>query len=342
MAVVSNLKGGAGPRKALPRIDTAAMRRHKQTRPSRPSRNIHPAVPAPAMTEPVRKSIPMGDGALSYLEWESGEPALHFSHANGFNAQTYGMLLAPLAERFHIYASDLRGHGQSTLATPPGFTKGWTVLRDDMIGFLEALGGGPMLLAGHSIGGVVSLMTAVARPDLVRALVLVEPVFVPAVAPWLYRLSKILGGKRHVSPDLAARAARRRDVFNSVEAMEKSYRGRGAFKGWPDEMLHDYVTGGTVPTDDGKVRLSCAPRVESETFMNTPIAMYRLARKVRCPVTLIHGGQPGSTCHAREAAIFAAKKPGTRVVTVPDSGHFLPMEHPEIVREEIARMADSL
>jgi pimeloyl-ACP methyl ester carboxylesterase len=292
------------------------------------------------MTEPVRKSMPMEDGALSYLEWESGGPTLHFSHANGFNARTYRTLLEPLAERFHIYAGDLRGHGLSTLATPPGFTRGWTVLRDDMIRFLDGLGGGPVLLAGHSIGGVVSLMTAVTRPDLVRALVLVEPVFVPAIAPWLYRLSKILGRKRHVSPDLAARAARRRDIFESVEAMEDSYRGRGAFKGWSDAMLHDYVVGGTVPTEDGKVRLSCAPRVESETFMNTPIAMYRLARKVACPVTLIHGGQSGSTCHAREAAIFAAKKPDTRVVTVPDSGHFLPMEHPEVVRDEIVRMGE--
>lgn len=293
------------------------------------------------MIEPVRKTMPMGDGALSYLEWENTGPALHFAHANGFNAQTYRTLLAPLAGRFHVYASDLRGHGLSTLAAPPGFTKGWTLLRDDMIRFLENLGGGPKILAGHSLGGIISLMTAAKRPDLVRALVLVEPVFVPTLMPLKHRLAKLLRRPGMVSANLAERAAKRRDVFDSVEAMEASYRGRGAFKLWSDEMLHDYVVGGTVPTADGKVRLSCAPRIEAESFRNTPIGMYRLASKVRCPVTLIHGGQPDSTCHAREAAIFARKCPGTRVVSVPDSGHFLPMEHPDLVREEIVRMADS-
>lgn len=292
------------------------------------------------MTEPVRKTMPMGDGVLSYLEWQTPGPALHFAHANGFNAQTYRTLLSPLAERFHVYASDLRGHGLSTLATPPGFTKGWTLLRDDMIGFLENLGGGPKLLAGHSLGGVLSLMAATARPDLVRALVLVEPVFVPARTLWKHRLAKLMRKRGMVSANLAERAAKRRDVFDSVEAMESSYRGRGAFKLWSDEMLHDYVVGGTVPTDDGKIRLSCAPRIEAESFRNTPIGMYRLASKVKCPVTLIHGGRPDSTCHAREAAFFARKCPGTRLVTVPDSGHFLPMEHPDLVRAEVVRMGE--
>ena len=41
---------------------------------------------------------------MSTLEWENDGPALHFAHANGFNAQTYQSLLQPLSGRFHIHA----------------------------------------------------------------------------------------------------------------------------------------------------------------------------------------------------------------------------------------------
>ena len=63
-----------------------------------------------------RFRFPMPDGDLSVgcfgPEAPSGaRPVLHWAHANGFNGQTYAPLLAPLAERFDIYAWDARGHG---------------------------------------------------------------------------------------------------------------------------------------------------------------------------------------------------------------------------------------
>ena len=59
----------------------------------------------------------MAGGEVSYLEWENSGPALHFAHANGFNAETYRRLLQPLASLFHIFALDMRGHGFTTLPT---------------------------------------------------------------------------------------------------------------------------------------------------------------------------------------------------------------------------------
>ena len=292
------------------------------------------------MIEPVRISPTLADGIMSTLEWENDGPALHFAHANGFNAQTYQSLLQPLSGRFHIHASDARGHGFSTLPTPDGFAAGWTCFRDDLIALLEQLETGPAILAGHSMGGVMSLMAAALRPDLVRGLVLIEPVFVPALAPLKMRLSRIM--TRDAEPHLADRAAKRRDLFESGMEIEQSYRGRGAFRHWPDTMLHDYVEGGILPTEDGRVRLACSPRVEAECFRSAPIARYRLAAQIRCPVTLIHGEGAGSTCSPALARAFKRKKPDTRVVAVKGVGHFLPMQRPEIVREEINALADRL
>ncbi len=300
--------------------------------------------PRPPTIAPERKWLSLADGEASYLEWDGGGRenkggTLHFAHANGFNAQTYQRLLQPLAGRFRILASDARGHGLSRLPAPPGFAAGWTVYRDDLIALLERLGGGPALLAGHSMGAIASLMVAAARPELVRALVLVEPVFVPPLAPLLRRLRNFRGA---LGPDLAARAARRRDVFDSTDEMEQSYHGRGVFSRWPDAILHDYVAGGAVLRADGRVQLACAPRIESENFASTPTGIYRLARRLTCPVTLIHGLGPGSTCRPAEAQAFVQRKPDTHVVALKHIGHFLPMQRPQIVREEIKAMADRL
>ncbi|MBU6473469.1 MAG: alpha/beta hydrolase [Alphaproteobacteria bacterium] len=285
----------------------------------------------------MRKSRHMQDGAVSYLEWESDAPCLVFAHANGFNAETYKSILAPLSDRLRIIAIDQRGHGFTTLPTPPGFARQWLVFRDDLIRFLDGLGTGPVILAGHSLGGSASLMAAVARPDLVRGLVLVEPVLVPPRLAVPMHVSRLLRMGKPVLP-IAQRALRRRANFESAEAMEALYRGRGAFKDWPEDMVHDYVAGGTLANGDGTVRLACAPRAEAEIFDSPHFGLYKLARRLRCPATLIRGTRD-STCAAPMAAAFQRLKPDARVLAVSGASHFLPMERPEIVREEILRIA---
>jgi pimeloyl-ACP methyl ester carboxylesterase len=287
----------------------------------------------------IRKSAALPDGAVSYLEWDGDGPALHFAHANGFNALTYRTLLEPLSATFHLYASDLRGHGMTTLPAQPGMAKGWRIYRDDLIHVLEMLPQRPLILAGHSMGATASVMAAALRPDLVSGLVLIEPVFMPAMLAVTGRVLRRIG----LTPrgyDLVEKAARRRAIFPSVDAAFEAYRGRGIFKLWPQEQLRDYLDGGLLPTDDGQVRLACAPRWEAEDFRETPLFVPHLARQIVCPVTLLHGDQPGSTCRDSQAAIFQRRKPDTRAVKVLGASHFLPMEMPDLVREEIARLSD--
>lgn len=285
------------------------------------------------MNDSVRKTVTMAEGAVSCLEWPSAGLPLHFAHANGFNAETYRTLLEPLAERFHIFASDARGHGFTTLPATPGLPKGWKIFRDDLSKLIERLGA-PMILAGHSMGATASVMVAAMNPSLVRGLILVEPVFVPA---WQWRIANFMRrvGLKEKVPDLATRAEKRRAIFDSFEAAENAYRGRGAFKTWPHEIVQDYLKGGLVPTNDGRVRLACAPAWEAEDFRETPLNIPRLGRFIKCPVTIIHG--EGGTCRDQEAAQFARGHGNTRVVKIAGASHFLPMEHPEIVREEIIR-----
>lgn len=290
------------------------------------------------MTQPFRKSVALPEGAVSYLEWEGGGPTLLFAHANGFNGQTYRALLQPLAERFRIVASDARGHGFSTLPTTPGLARRWTIFRDDLLRFLASFGGGPKILAGHSMGATASIMAAALKPENVRALVLVEPVMVPTIPEIALRLMRAIGMKSPV-PDMAERAEKRRDVFSSFDAALAAYTGRGAFKSWPAETVRDYLAGGLIPTGNAtEMRLACAPAWEAEDFREPPLGIARLGRFIKCPVTLIHGGR-GSTCRDQDVRAFARAHGNTRVIKLADASHFLPMEFPDVVREEIAKIA---
>ena len=287
------------------------------------------------MNNPSRQTLALGQGGVSQLVWENDKPLLHFAHATGFNAETYRGLLSPLADRFRIVASDARGHGSTTLPAEPGMPRGWKIFRDDLVAVLDRIAPQGAILAGHSMGGAVSLMAAAARPEKVKALVLIEPVLMPRSLWWRMMLARF--GLRSSEPGLAERALKRRDVFPSLEMVMAAYRGRGAFKTWPEEIIADYINGG-FEAYEGGFRLRCKPQWESEIFRSAPFGVSRFAAQVRCPLTIIHGAY-GSTSSEGELAVIKRLCSSARIVTEKGASHFLPMEYPQAVRDEIVAIA---
>ena len=108
-----------------------------------------------------------GKVVLNYAEGPAAGPPLVMLHGGSGRWQLYSGMLAELAERCHVYAPDLRGHGKSGWV-PWGYT-----IRDyveDIGAFLREVSG-PAVLMGHSLGGIIAVATAKACPDLVRALI---------------------------------------------------------------------------------------------------------------------------------------------------------------------------
>ena len=78
--------------------------------------------------------------------------------------------VAPRLEgRFRVAAFDRRGHGRTADTDEPFH---YSTMADETIAFLEHLGVRTHLV-GHSDGGVVALLVAMRRPDLVRRLVVI-------------------------------------------------------------------------------------------------------------------------------------------------------------------------
>ena len=108
-----------------------------------------------------------------YDERGEGEP-LVLLHGGVVDARFFDQNIGPLAERFHVFALDLRGHGHTADVDGPFSYESFA---QDTIEFLEAVVHGPAHLVGHSVGAGVALFVALRRPDLVRRLVLISGAF---------------------------------------------------------------------------------------------------------------------------------------------------------------------
>ena len=118
-------------------------------------------------------NIRLGDVDTWYDEHGAGAP-LVLLHPGGADSRAWAANLPPLAERFHVYTPDRRGHGRTAdVAGPITFD----AMARDTIAFIEAVTGGPVDLVGCSDGASVGLLVAWLRPDLVKRLVFVCGVF---------------------------------------------------------------------------------------------------------------------------------------------------------------------
>lgn len=280
-------------------------------------------------------------GDFSVLRREpssKGRGTVHFAHATGFNAETYRALLASLDPSLDVYAMDARGHGMSRAEADPRKLRSWAPYRKDLLAFLETLEP-PVILAGHSMGGTVSAEIAARHPERVQGLVLVDPVIPPPRYVPLFAVARTLGLSGRLIP-VSQAAARRRMHFPSKDAAIENYAGKGAFRTWPRAWIEAYIDGGTRRAADGTgVRLSCDRDWESRTFAKSSIHPLRAVAKLRCPVTLIGRTTDGPPLSRAACDAFMRRKPDTRLVLLKDATHFIPMEHPEVVRAEIDAMA---
>jgi pimeloyl-ACP methyl ester carboxylesterase len=247
-----------------------------------------------------------------------------FLHANGFNALTYRRLLEPLGARWRILAFDQRGHGGTTLAADPEGRRDWLDHRDDLLAILDVLRLDAPVLAGHSLGGAVSVLAAAQRPSCAARLVLLDPVMFPWSGPT----------NAGESPMVKA-ALRRRAVFASRAEALGAYRGRGAFATWPEVTLRDYLEDGLVDQPDGAVRLACAPAWEASSYAAQDNDTWGALAAWAGPVDMLLA-QSGSTCRFPEGEEVTSLPPRIGASVLAGTTHFLPMERPDDARRLLA------
>ncbi len=297
---------------------------------------------AAVVDAPERVTLDLSDGGMSYLTWPSTGQAdctLLFLHANGFNGLTYRKILDGVAGHCRVIAPDFRGHGSTTLSAEPSALKGWTQYRDDIVCLLEDVKTDrPVVLAGHSLGGSTAALVAAIRPDLVARLVLFEPVMFPAGMHRFFKVLRHLGLRRFDNP-LALGAEKRRQHFPTRQSIFESYHERGAFAGWPDDMLWDYIDGGTRELADGTIELCCSGAWEAANYRMAGFPIMETFARIPCPVRLIRA-QINSSSPEFVISRLTRRFSNVDCRSIPDRGHFLPMQEWQLAQRELLRAVE--
>lgn len=285
-----------------------------------------------------RTTIETANGRFSALQWQTAPataPRLHFAHATGMHAGVYARLLAPLADRFRITASDARGHGRTAgpAAPPPPDRLEWESFAADLLAIIDAVDPHtPWLLAGHSLGGSVSLLASAEAPHRIAGLVLVDPPFIP----FAMARAAIAAGLTVPNP-MADQAARRRADFADAGTARAAWAGRGVFAGWDDADLDAYVADGLVPTDTG-VTLACTPATEAATFRGVSLRIEPALAALERPFALV-AGENGSTVPPREFGKLAAHPACRSAARIPQTSHFVALERPDAIHAAVDLVA---
>ena len=264
------------------------------------------------------------EGDFHYIDWRGSGPPAHFSHATGLCAGAYSPLMNLLGTRLALVGLDDRGHGKTAVPADPARLQNWDVFANDLALFFESFNA-PVIAMGHSRGATASLLLAVRRPELVRALVLIDPTILPFSWMWWWYLAQKTGAAKRVP--IVATAARRKYIWPDRRSILDSYRSKAVFSGWQNGFLEAYIEAGTEATADGKIRLCCSPAWESRCFAVCPHDVWRHIPRLKQPTLVIYGAD-SDTFRPAAAKRFQTKVPAAVLVSLEQTGHFVPMERP--------------
>ena len=223
-----------------------------------------------------------------------------------------------LREKLHVIALDSRGHGDSDWPES-GYTFGQRI--DDLEVFADAIEMRDAVAVAHSTGGVVAAKLAERRPDIFNKLMLLEPMVVVTE-----------GFQRMVSK----RAARPRRTWGSREEMYDYLKQHPMTGKWRDDVIKDVVALESFELPDGRLDMKWA--TASMDWKEREGDYHDLRPTLRTlgkPILFVMSDSRAD--NFRDLIPIAKETPDFKLLTIPDSGHNMYMDRPELVAEAVSR-----
>ena len=273
---------------------------------------------------------PVGAGADA--DGAPRERALYV-HGLGGASTNWTDLAALLAVRFEGWALDLPGFGRSQ-PPPRGrySVRGHVLAVVDLLEHISGLpgeaAGRPVHLVGNSLGGLVSLLVASRRPDLVASLTLISPAMpVYRVPPAFSRALLLL-----LVPGIPSLAARRMGGIApeaSVRAMIRMCFGEPAKvpRERVEQAVEEMRQRAEQPWADRALTGSMRGLITSYLRVGAANA-WRAARALRTPTLVVWGARDRLVDPAL-APRLAAAVPDARLLVLDRVGHVAMLEAPE-------------
>jgi pimeloyl-ACP methyl ester carboxylesterase len=265
--------------------------------------------------------------SIPYDDFGGSGPLLHFAHSNGYPPGCFRQMLQPLTADYHVVGIRLRPLWPGS---DPQEMESWGVIAADLRQFFAQQGYRQVIGVGHSLGAVATMMAAGQDPDLFQALVLIEPVFLPPQILAMLADQPELGEKMPLVP----LTRRRRTHWPDRQAAFDHYRPKSVFKRWSDEALWDYVNDALCETGEGQVKLSYSKEWEVQFYAHAPLNVWDDIPKVTQPTLAIRGSD-SDTLLPQSWQLWQDLQPGATFVEIPETGHMVPMERPQLLARSI-------
>jgi len=264
---------------------------------------------------------------------QDGKPSVVLVHGGLDHARNWDWVARTLRESYHVYALDLRGHGNSAWAPGAIYSVAEHVL--DLSALLDIINDFPVRLIGHSLGGGIVLYYSGIYPDRVRKAVSIEGLGVPPenrihgpasgrLRQWIESIRNIEKRQPKTYPNLAAAVARMQEANPHLS----------------DEVARHLTLHGTNWDPDGslvwKFDNYVRPFPPYGHQIEDGVEVYG---QIKCPVLMFWGLEsflPLPDADPRKNAICDC-----RLVKVPNAGHWLHHDRLDLfLRETTAFLAE--
>ena len=240
---------------------------------------------------------------LHFLEWGAeGAPAVLLLHGGNQSAHSWDLVSLHLADRYHVYALDQRGHGDSEWVRDRDYSS--EAMAADALAFIEQRGLREPIVVGHSMGGMVTMRLALQASGLARAYVFVDVGPNPNMEGAQTIRDFIVSNVEYDRLEDFVERVRGYDPFRSLEHIERTARYNlirrvdGKYVSKSDRVLHDA---------ERNLDLSGRPTLDD-------------VRRIEAP-TLVVRGEHSNVLTPEGARDFADALPRGQLVEVPRCGH---------------------
>lgn len=258
------------------------------------------------------------NGAQLYYEARGAAGAMSKTpivlvHGLSLDSSMWDAQFGAMAEQAPTYRFDMRGHGLSSPVDGP------VALHDDLLGFLDALGIARAHLVGLSLGGNAVTELAVAHPERVERLVLID---------------SGINGFDYPTPNVLQR-------IPAYLALNEEKGRRAALEAWLKDPLFAFsYESMAVRGDLERILLECPCSLFFNPGMQVRPDTFSRLHLVRAPTLVLLGAFDTNEFQAAGRALHE-RISGSTLRTIAAAGHMSNMDNPGAVLDAISEFLRS-
>ncbi|MGO9411465.1 MAG: alpha/beta fold hydrolase [Spirochaetia bacterium] len=278
----------------------------------------------PPKLGPLARSVTLpasGNMVFLYEAGAPGAPGMLLVHGLGDEADTWRRVIHALAERHHVVAPDLPGFGRSPM--PPRGRLAPSYLIAVLTELVRHLGMAPVTLVGSSLGATLAEGIALAHPEMVSRLILVDGGLLDGArldAGMLLGLLPGLGESRYrrLAGDLDAAYGSLRPYYADLDALPAEER----------EFLRERVAERVASRSQMRAYFSILRSFVGWLILKGRL-LTRRARALPIPTLYVWGGRD-HIVPVETGERTSRRHPGAKLAVIPEAGH---LPHQETPRE---------